>query len=198
MYITTNGGVNWTFQTNPVVSYTYTQINDIKFINANTGFAAHGTPSSGAILYTSNGGTNWTIDNGTNTWFDCLWIYNNSLTYCGEGTGKVYYSNIATGIRKTNIDIPDKFNLSQNYPNPFNPTTKIKFAVPPFEGGKRRMTVLKIFDILGKEVATLVNEKLLPGNYEVNFNGNNLTSGVYFYQLKTTNFSETKKMMLLK
>ena len=201
LYKTTNGGLNWVFQTNPVSSYTYPQINDVKFIDANSGFAAHGTPAAGAILYTSNGGTNWTIDNGTNTWFDCLWINNNIMTYCGEGTGKVYYSNISTGIKKINTGVPDKFELSQNYPNPFNPVTNIKFAIPrgsPTGTLGDDKPVLKVYDILGKEIATLVNENLQQGTYEVKFDGSKLTSGVYFYRLKAGKFSETKKLMLIK
>lgn len=199
MYKTTNGGLNWVFQNNPVASYVYPQINDIKFINANTGFAAHGTPAAGAILYTSNGGVNWTIDNGTNTWFDCLSIYNSAMVYCGEGTGKVYYTNILTGISNNNNNIPDKFSLSQNYPNPFNPTTKIKFNIPPFEGGQGGMTTLKVFDILGKEIATLVNDKINPGTYEITFDASNYTSGIYFYSLFLNGVKiDTKKMMLIK
>ena len=108
------------------------------------------------------------------------------------------------------------FILSQNYPNPFNPSTKIKFTIPGVEtrhASSLQMVTLKVYDVLGNEVATLVNEEKPEGNYEVEFNsrsGNerNLVSGVYFYQLlvsalqskdgKTGNFIETKKMILLK
>ncbi|MFA5405076.1 MAG: M28 family peptidase [Ignavibacteria bacterium] len=90
-------------------------------------------------------------------------------------------------------NIPVKYELSQNYPNPFNPTTIIKFQIKDL-----RFTTLKIYDILGKEVATLVNEKLKAGTYEVTFEGSNLASGIYFYQLKTDNFIETKKLILIK
>ena len=83
--------------------------------------------------------------------------------------------------------------LSANYPNPFNPTTKIKYSIP-----KQSLVTLKVYDDLGKQVQTLVNEVKSIGNYEVNFNASNLASGVYFYRLQAGNFIQTKKMMLLK
>ncbi len=85
--------------------------------------------------------------------------------------------------------------------NPFNPSTTIKYSIPQnTEYSPRRMlpTTLKVYDILGREVATLVNKQLKSGNYEVNFDAGNLTSGVYFYQLQSGNFNESKKMILLK
>lgn len=85
------------------------------------------------------------------------------------------------------------FNLYQNYPNPFNPATTIRFQIP-----FRQRIELKVFDILGREVATLVNEEKLAGVYEVTFNAANLASGVYFYRLKTQDFIESKKLLLLK
>jgi hypothetical protein len=86
-----------------------------------------------------------------------------------------------------------KFSLNQNYPNPFNPGTIIKYEIP-----ERSLVTIKVFDVLGNEVATLVNEEKAIGNYEVEFDATNLPSGIYFYQLKTNNFTQTKKMILLK
>ena len=95
------------------------------------------------------------------------------------------------------------FQLNQNYPNPFNPTTIIKYSIPsarsPLQGGARGgLVTLKVYDMLGREVATLVNENQKAGNYEVNFNGSNLPSGLYFYRIISNNFTATKKMLLLK
>ena len=98
-------------------------------------------------------------------------------------------------------NIPEEYCLSQNYPNPFNPITKIEFAIPE-EG----LVSLKVFDLLGNEVATLVNEELAPGKYEVEFSASGGSessikqpaSGIYFYQLKAENYIETKKMILIK
>ena len=85
------------------------------------------------------------------------------------------------------------YNLFQNYPNPFNPTTKIKYSIPT-----KDYIVIKLFDILGNEVITLVNEEKFAGNYEINFNGGNLSSGVYFYRMQAGSFISTKKFVLLK
>lgn len=103
---------------------------------------------------------------------------------------------------------PSTFQLEQNYPNPFNPSTRIRFSIAPGNGrgaesGNRRMAesatmTLKVFDVLGREVATLVNDNLSAGNYEVNFDATGLSSGVYFYKLQTGGFIETKKMILLR
>ncbi len=88
---------------------------------------------------------------------------------------------------------PEKFHLLQNYPNPFNPSTKIKFNIP--ESG---LVTLKVYDVLGNEIASLINEEKPAGKYEVEFNASNLPSGIYFYQIKADLFLETKKMILLK
>ena len=85
-------------------------------------------------------------------------------------------------------ELPEEFNLRQNYPNPFNPTTKINYSIP-----KTSNVELKVFDILGREVAELVNEEKPAGNYTVNFNASKLSSGIYFYQIKTNNYSQTRK-----
>lgn len=104
--------------------------------------------------------------------------------------GDYRYHNLQNDVK---IGTPDKYILSQNYPNPFNPVTNLEFGIP--ESG---FVSLKVFDILGKEVATLVNEKLSTGRYETNFDGSNLTSGVYFYKLEVNGFSEVKSMILIK
>ncbi|OQY71330.1 MAG: hypothetical protein B6D44_13185 [Ignavibacteriales bacterium UTCHB2] len=121
--------------------------------------------------------------------------------------GTVEYSNEVFA----EVGAPEEFSLSQNYPNPFNPVTKIKFTIPtppsssPLSKGRNEVgfVTLKIYDILGNEVATLVNEYKPAGTYEVEFNshsdeGQNLSSGVYYYQLKSGSFISTKKMILLK
>lgn len=90
-------------------------------------------------------------------------------------------------------EIPTGYSLEQNYPNPFNPNTKIQFSV-----NKAQSVSLKVFDVLGNEIATLVNEELTPGIYEYNFDASNLSSGVYYYKLQSGNYSETKKMILMR
>jgi len=91
------------------------------------------------------------------------------------------------------LTLPEKFSLDQNYPNPFNPSTTINFSVPSSE-----FVTLKVYDVLGNEIETLVNEEKPAGKYEVDFNAVELSSGIYFYMLQVGNFLETKKMILLR
>ena len=125
----------------------------------------------------------------------------------GSGGAIYKFNKDAIGIHKIQTNTPDNFVLYQNYPNPFNPTTKIKFSLPEVRGQKSEVRLV-VYDILGREVSTLVNEKLHPGTYEVEWpacrngstgrNGSNYPSGVYFYRLQTETFSETRKMVLMK
>ena len=113
---------------------------------------------------------------------------------------------VLTSVKSNNHKVVDKFELYQNYPNPFNPTTTIKYSIPqtplnpPFvKGGKPGGLVsLKIYNLLGREIKTLVDKKQAPGTYSVEFNARNLPSGIYVYQLSINGFVKTKKMILLK
>jgi hypothetical protein len=114
--------------------------------------------------------------------------------------GGVLYGDTSTlvGINQLSSEVPVEYSLSQNYPNPFNPMTKLKFQMP-----KSGFAVLTIFDALGKEIQVLVNQELTPGTYEVDFDGSDLPSGVYYYRLEASAplsgaFTETKKMVLTK
>lgn len=125
--------------------------------------------------------TNNPIGNGYNTLIGCVI------------NGKVYgdTSMTVTSIEENNI--PAEFSLEQNYPNPFNPETTIKYSL-----SKRENVSLKIYDILGKETALLINEEKQPGNYEIKFNGKGLASGVYIYVLNTGGIIQSRKMLLSK
>jgi photosystem II stability/assembly factor-like uncharacterized protein len=101
-------------------------------------------------------------------------------------------SNISS-VEENNETIPSEFYLSQNYPNPFNPTTGIEYKL-----SRQEMVTINVYNILGEEVATLVNEEKLAGTYEVEFNGGDLSSGVYIYRFQAGNFSDVKKFILLK
>jgi len=94
-----------------------------------------------------------------------------------------------------------EFSLEQNYPNPFNPSTKIKFTIPTVianETKQSQLVILKVYDVLGSEIATLVNEEKPAGSYEVEFDATGLSSGIYFYRLQAGSFIETKKLILMK
>jgi hypothetical protein len=100
---------------------------------------------------------------------------------------------IITSVEQDNLIEISNFQLSQNYPNPFNPNTIIKYSI-----AKESFVTIKVYDILGKEIATLVDERKLRGNYSMVFNSNNLSSGIYYYRLISGTYSETKKMIVLK
>jgi len=102
------------------------------------------------------------------------------------------------GVNNISTEVLNSFKLYQNYPNPFNPVTMIRFDIPPSKGARGMNTKLIIYDILGREIATLVNNNLKPGTYEADWNASNYPSGVYFYKLITDSYSETKKMVLMK
>ena len=89
--------------------------------------------------------------------------------------------------------VPDNYSLSQNYPNPFNPSSVIRFQIKD-----SRFVTLKVYDVLGKEIADLVNENLKAGIYEVTFDGSKLASGTYIYKIIAGNFSDTKRMLMIK
>ncbi|MBK7105395.1 MAG: T9SS type A sorting domain-containing protein [Ignavibacteriae bacterium] len=95
-------------------------------------------------------------------------------------------------------NIPSNFELQQNYPNPFNPTTTIEYSIPIVETGYIPSLQIIVYDVLGREIKTLVNRVQTPGNYKIEFDGSNFPSGVYYYQLKSGTFIQTKKMLLLK
>jgi len=110
----------------------------------------------------------------------------------GNDIATIKYSQ-PIGIAQISQNIPSDFSLLQNYPNPFNPVTNIKFDIP-----QRSIVKISIYDILGKDISVLVNEELNPGTFEVNWDASNFPSGVYFYKIVTDDFTESKKMVLIK
>ena len=121
-----------------------------------------------------------------------LGVHNTSLVTNQTKTLIAIKDTGAVSVDENNITIND-YSLSQNYPNPFNPNTMIKYSIK-----ERGFVQLKVYDILGKEVTTLVNEEKQQGNYSVNFDGSNLPSGVYLYSLRINDFAENRKMILLR
>lgn len=120
-------------------------------------------------------------------------VSGNTFSTTIEGQSVItFVSDDLTNVKETN-SIPQAFRLSQNYPNPFNPTTQIQYSVPT-----NSFISLKVFTLLGEEVKTLVQGQKQPGTYEVTFNGEGLSNGIYMYQLRANDFVETKKLMLLK
>ena len=187
---TTNAGVNWVDQVNQHPSNW--ELYNIEMVNENTGWIVG---DAGQIVKTTNGGVNWRAQANSGYWWgidfispDTGWVVggNGIILKTVNGGGTVSVQNISS-------EVPSAYSLSQNYPNPFNPTTNIRYALP-----KNGMVKLVVFDALGREVETLVNESQQAGTYEAKFNGAALTSGVYFYKLITDGFTETKRMAVIK
>ncbi|MDQ3022165.1 MAG: T9SS type A sorting domain-containing protein [Bacteroidota bacterium] len=185
---TTNNGVNWTEI--PFMEY---DEEGIGFVNENTGWVGGWT---GPTYQTTNSGATWQLAGwGTNV---------NRFRFFGDTLGyavgdRVYkYSRGPVGIQSLSNTIPETFSLSQNYPNPFNPVTKIKFDITRDARRETQEVRLIVYDALGKDVEALVNEKLSPGSYETEFDGSNFSSGIYFYRLQSGNFTDVKRMILLK
>ncbi len=164
------------------------------------------TDSQGFIYAAHNFGLSRSTDNGA-TWTEAndgiTPTSSHKIALCFGGTpdGNLYVGTLGLGLYSTDATISDvkdeltpvKFSLAQNYPNPFNPVTTIGFSLPAKEG-----VTIKVFDILGREVTTLVNKELNAGYHEVKFNASNLASGIYIYRIQAGKFSSAKKLVLLK
>jgi hypothetical protein len=200
IYRTTNAGNNWS-PAGSIGPVTGSVLSGISFGDSLSGTAVG---NNGAIMRTTNGGANWFEQAGatTNT-LNAVHMLNSLTGYiCGNGGMILKTTNGGyTGISAIGNEIPASFRLFQNYPNPFNPSTKIKFSIPLSRGGaagRGVFTKLIIYNLLGKEITSLVNQQLNPGTYEVEWDAANYPSGLYFYKLITNEFTESKKMILIK
>ena len=209
IYKTTNTGQNWVklnFQLEPA------RFGGIEFLpSSGTGICFGEKYDSlhicekTIISKTTDYGNNWQTYYMENSQFfnsESNMLSSTNWYICGGtfATARILHTTNggAIGIEPISSEIPNQFSLSQNYPNPFNPSTKIKFDLPAV-GQRHAFDVrLIIYDVLGREIATLVNEELNPGMYEVTWDASSYPSGVYFYKLVTQDFSETKKMVLIK
>ena len=197
---TTDGGNNWTTKFRKEGM----RFTSLFFTSSTTGWIVGGDwgTQPGGILYTTDGGNNWTEQTSGTT------KYLNSVYFTSPTTGWIVgiYGIIlkttnggVTFVQEEHIDvIPTAYTLSQNYPNPFNPSTKIKYSIPSNVIRETANVLLKVYDILGNEIETLVNEEKPTGTYEVTWNATGLPSGVYFYRLKAGEFISTKKMVLIR
>jgi len=188
MYSTTNGGVNW------VNSATLGQsIWGMDFANASTGIAVGG---GGYTFMTTDGGATWAAPprRSFNQLNAVHFNDDGNLAWAVGNLGLVLeYDNPLVNVTQNNGVVPDKFLLAQNYPNPFNPSTKINYELPV-----SNYVTLKIYDMMGREAYELVNANQTAGSYSVTFNASKLSSGVYYYKISAGEFTETKKMLLVK
>ena len=191
---TVNGGYNWQEISLPS---SIVNLEGIGFVNENTGWVGGwGTNYNMPNYETTNGGLNWHLA-GWGINMNRIRFLSDTLAYAVGRT--VYkYTRESVGISQISGEIPYKHSLSQNYPNPFNPKTKIRFSIKQNLKTGMQNVKLVVYDILGKEIINLVNNKLLAGSYEAEFDAGNLPSGTYFYKLSLNDFNETKTMVVLK
>jgi hypothetical protein len=197
LYKSANKGITWdSIQT----IYNFNSFE----VNPDSPNKMYGGDNSGVYLST-NYGNNWTLYNNS---------FSPSKTVIGiskdPGSLDTFYVATANNVYKVwasfvvgeniiSTVIPEKFSLYQNYPNPFNPVTKIRFDIPHYLNRTNGLnTILKIYDIAGKELAILLNKDLMPGSYEIAFDGSVYSSGVYFYSLISGNYRSTKRLVLIK
>jgi len=191
IYITTNGGFNWIKQRD--VDPFSSGLGEIFFNNLNTGYIATGFSK---IIKTTNSGTNWFKQSGpTGAYSDVIftdtnkgWASGTIVIHTTDGGGP------PVGIHQTSTEIPSEYKLYQNYPNPFNPTTIIKYQII-----NTKEVRLVVYDIQGKLMTELVNQRQNAGTYEVDWNGSGYSTGIYFYSLIVDGeVIDTKKMVLVK
>lgn len=202
IYSTINGGNEWTRKQ----FLNKGSLFDVGFLNSQIGWTIG---NSGKIWQTIDGGNSWNIQNtNTDATLGKITILRKEKAAYVFGGAEYNYSiytkpfvllyadlsNISDVNENENENsIPVKYNLSQNHPNPFNPSTTISYQLPVYS-----QVILKVYDLLGREVAILVNENKPAGHYKVEFNAGKLTSGIYFYRIEAGSFSQTKKLLLLK
>jgi len=191
--LTTDGSTTW----QEIPSGVFENLWSVHFIDYDNGWIAGDV---GTVLRTRDGGFTWEKQFSgvaSNTLTSVCFIDTMNGWVTGEG-GTIIYTTDGGGIvsvetNELSSTLPESFLLLQNYPNPFNPSTTIKYRIPELS-----FVTLKVYDVLGTEVAALVDEEKPAGEYAIHFNANGLTSGVYFYQLNAGNYSEAKKMLLLR
>jgi photosystem II stability/assembly factor-like uncharacterized protein len=188
-----NGGANWIGQSG---SFFDNSLESVHFTDNNTGWAVGGW-QGGIILNTTDGGENWNHQTGEPfLGLDGVYFTDSNTGWAVGGDGMILHTTNGgvSFVEGEEIDeTPTDFSLSNNFPNPFNPLTKIKYSVPSSSN-----VLIKVFDILGNEIETLVNQEKTTGTYEITWYAEQLPSGVYFYKLQAGSFVETKKMVLMK
>jgi photosystem II stability/assembly factor-like uncharacterized protein len=194
MFKTTNAGDNWFEIQFPLqkILCIFTLDNEHIWVGCQDGY----------IYFTADLGITWNIQFSGNPNIYEIQMLNQNLGFAVADNGIYKTTNGGIGIRKISENIPKSFSLSQNYPNPFNPVTKIRFQAPlsPPEG-RMQIISLVIYDVLGREIKTLFSSpwgRIGGATYEVDFDAHNLSSGVYYYKLIANEFTETKKMVLVR
>ncbi len=189
IFNTVDGGINWDSQTFEEDE----SLAGIYFVDELTGWAVGGATTFGRVKHTTDGGINWVNqDSGTNNLLTRVFFLDSNSGWAVGYNGTIIATENPVSVIE-DLAQPVEYELLQNYPNPFNPATTIKYSIPV-----RGFVTLRVFNTIGEEVRTLVNEFKEAGVYEVNFEAGDLSSGIYYYKLNSGNFNTIKKMILLK
>ena len=197
----TDAGASWT-QTQGTIPGTTTGLSGIRGSPYFWATAGH------SVYYTSNGGDSWSNSapdgyTGTDYLNAVSFTYDGSI-WAGWAVGMsgtiVHFIAGGDDVEPPRSDAPLGFSLSQNYPNPFNPTTTIRYSLSSQErdGVRSQRVLLRVYDVLGREVATLVNEEKPPGRYQIRWDARSVASGVYYYRLQAGNLSAVRKLLIVK
>jgi hypothetical protein len=184
-------GESWTIQS----SGTTQVLRGVCFADTNTGTAVG---DAGTILHTSNGGASWTVQSSQTPYSLYGVCFTDGNTGTVDGDHGTILRTTTGGVTwiKESASIPDRALLEPSYPNPFNGETNIEYRVPGT--GRGEQVVLRVYDVLGREVLTLVDEVEAPGAHAAVFNAGGLASGLYYYRLQAGEMVQTRKMVLLK
>jgi hypothetical protein len=197
VYSSSNSGRNWARADSGFLGSFTVSTFAVYGTNLFAGVSDHFHPPGGGVYVSSNNGTSWTaVNTGLQPKEAVLsLIVSGTSLFAGtnDGVWRRPLSEMVTGVEMSSTEVPEMFELEQNYPNPFNPSTTIKYELP-----RTSQVSLTVFDILGREVSVLVNDRRDAGVYEVKFDGSNLASGVYFYRIQAGDFTQTKRLLLLK
>jgi len=200
-YMSNDGGVTWNDITPNLNNFVVIEYWNPLWLDENIGWAWNWSE----MIKTNDGGQNWDISADRESIIDDIghdlpsWDYfsfsSNSTGYVAAGKYilKTTNNDVPTNVEKEFENVPTEFTLSQNYPNPFNPSTTISFSIP-----QQTNVSLKVYDVLGREVAELINKEMSTGSYKVDFDASNLSSGIYVYKITAGTYRNAKKMLLIK
>ncbi len=194
VFVSTNNGKNWSS-----VNLQLIWLIGVKNYFANY-FAVSGSNLFAAIggdgiFQTSDNGVSWkSVTANLNSSYESLAIKGTDIYVCTfYEIWKRPLSEMITSVNNTSDNLPNEYSLKQNYPNPFNPSTTIKYSVP-----RLSVVQIKIYDLVGREIKTLISEEKQAGNYEIKYNASDIASGIYFCKMITNGFNQTKKIILIK
>jgi hypothetical protein len=189
VFRSTNNGTTWTEVSSGLINKDIRALvrNDLGHTFAGTG---------GGVYRSTDNGNLWEpVTNGlTTSSIQSLALNTSGILFAGTFAGGVFRTaQSTTSIRETGSETPSSYSLEQNHPNPFNPSTEIGFQI-----SDHGLVTLKVYDVLGREVATLVNEVREPGTYNVRWDAGGVSSGAYFYRIMAGSFAQTRRMLVLK